>query len=129
MAKTKWFTLKRNATLHHVMPVADSLVTTLKKNLSITFRRHVCVFRAGEQMAWHYDIKGLDAVAGFMLRQRAGPISIRLSGSDGTRPLVSCQNYSLSWIARDYQPCQLKRLPTITMMLLRNFNWKVPTAH
>ncbi len=64
----KWFTLKRNATLHHVVPISKSIVTNLKDLIGIGFNKHACIFKNGEQLSWNYEVKGLDQVANFMLQ-------------------------------------------------------------
>lgn len=64
----KYFTLKRNATLHHLIPVSKSIVINLKDLLGVSFQKHVCIFRKNEQLSWNYNTGGMDLVAKFMLR-------------------------------------------------------------
>ncbi|MFH1111570.1 MAG: hypothetical protein V1712_00675 [Patescibacteria group bacterium] len=65
----KWFVLKRNATLHHVVPISKSIVINLSKLLGVSFKRHVCVFSHNQQMDWYYDVEGIDSVAKIMLKK------------------------------------------------------------
>ncbi len=75
----RWFVLKRNATLHHVVPISRSIVAVLPKLLRVGFKRHVCIFHDQEQMHWYYDVRGIDAVARFMIRKTMeGDINARI---------------------------------------------------
>lgn len=65
----QWFTLKRNATVHHLVPISKSIVVDLQKLLGVSFQWHICVFRKGEPAAWHYSVAGIDSVAKFILRK------------------------------------------------------------
>lgn len=65
----KWFTLKRNATIHHATLISESIVIDLAEILGVGFKRHICVFRNNEIMNWHYDKTGMNAVAKFILRK------------------------------------------------------------
>jgi len=65
----RWFVLKRNATLHHLVPISKSIVVDLLNILGVGFKRHVCVFSKGQQMNWYYDVAGIDDVARMMLKK------------------------------------------------------------
>jgi phosphoenolpyruvate synthase/pyruvate phosphate dikinase len=65
--KNRWFVLKRNATVHHILPVSKSIVVDLYNLIGISFEKHVCIFKDGEQVDWNYDVKGINSVAKFML--------------------------------------------------------------
>lgn len=66
----KYFALKRNATLHNLIPVSKSIVINLKDLLGVSFKEHICIFRRNEQLSWNYNVGGMDLVAKFMLRHR-----------------------------------------------------------
>jgi phosphohistidine swiveling domain-containing protein len=68
-----WFILKRNATLHHVVPISRSIVINLFTILGVGFKKHICVFSKGRVMNWYYQVSGIDAVARHMLERTKEP--------------------------------------------------------